>query len=336
MQRIGGGGKKDDTFHLNDDIENDEDTDEKKKKLPIARVTFIGIIITMIIVIGYISGDFKIAMNMLKDYRSPMDTLHAGEVVTSLNAEKQIVNQNQQIPQQIQQVQLTIAPTESLLEKQMIKANEIIENVRMLKRSGVVMETDENAKAKIAILQEEVKELVYLEYGHGPFTVLMELEFPSTMPDYNEKGKNGEITIQLAPVDVVPYSVYYFLEIVKNFKGGAFHRVAGHVLQTMVNGNGDGLAFQEYSPLFPHKKLTLGYAGRPGGPAFYISTVDNVLNHGPGSQGSKTEADSCFGTVIGGFDIIERIKLQPGRTKPSGFIDKRENYIKIVKMTLLH
>ena len=25
--------------------------------------------------------------------------------------------------------------------------------------------------------------------------------------------------------------------------------------------------------------------GRPGGPSFYISTVDNTHNHGPGSQG---------------------------------------------------
>ena len=38
-------------------------------------------------------------------------------------------------------------------------------------------------------------------------------------------------------------------------------------------------------------------AGRPGGPAFYISTVDNVQNHGPASQGSGTEADSCFGKI---------------------------------------
>ena len=33
-------------------------------------------------------------------------------------------------------------------------------------------------------------------------------------------------------------------------------------------------------------------SGRPGGPAFYISTVDNSQNHGPGSQGSKSEVKS--------------------------------------------
>ena len=49
----------------------------------------------------------------------------------------------------------------------------------------------------------------------------------------------------------------------------------------------------------------MGFAGRPGGPAFYISTVDNTRNHGPGSQGSKTEADACFG----------RVKMEDAATK---------------------
>ena len=44
--------------------------------------------------------------------------------------------------------------------------------------------------------------------------------------------------------------------------------------KAMVRGNTrKGMAFQEYSPRFPHKRLTLGFAGRPGGPAFYISTM---------------------------------------------------------------
>ena len=80
---------------------------------------------------------------------------------------------------------------------------------------------------------------------------------------------------------------------------GAFHRNAGHVLQAMVtvhDANHHALherfAWQEYSPHYPHVKYTLGYAGRPSSNgAFYISTMDNARNHGPGSQGSKTEAD---------------------------------------------
>lgn len=52
--------------------------------------------------------------------------------------------------------------------------------------------------------------------------------------------------------------------------------------------------------------------GRPGGPEFYISTVSNVDNHGPGSQGSRTEADSCFGKVYAGEDVVKRMQRQPG------------------------
>lgn len=125
------------------------------------------------------------------------------------------------------------------------------------------------------------------------------------------------------------------------FKGGSFHRNAGHVLQAMVKGNQDGLAFQEYHQDFPHIKYTMGYAGyfphkffhslmclylrdfiqhyacvsgRPGGPAFYISTQNNKWNHGPGSQGSKTEADSCFGIINDETSraVVNRMTTQPG------------------------
>ena len=37
--------------------------------------------------------------------------------------------------------------------------------------------------------------------------------------------------------------------------------------------------------------------GRPSSTSIYISTHDNTFNHGPGSQGSRTEADACFGKL---------------------------------------
>ena len=60
----------------------------------------------------------------------------------------------------------------------------------------------------------------------------------------------------------------------------------------------DKVAFQEYSPEYPHVQWTVGLAGRPGGPDFYISKVDNSANHGPGGQSHHDlheEADPCFG-----------------------------------------
>ena len=123
--------------------------------------------------------------------------------------------------------------------------------------------------------------------------------------------------------------------------------------------------------------FTIQSLGRPGGPPFYISTQDNTENHGPGSQGSKSEvrffrksyqdsrseygisiftfiylsivlssplssspslfspssiltvlhhllhhyphqADSCFGRLVGGVDVLKRMKLQPGAEPPNG------------------
>ena len=78
---------------------------------------------------------------------------------------------------------------------------------------------------------------------------------------------------------------------------------------------------QEYSPDFPHVKYTLGLAGRPGGPDFYISTLDNTHNHGPGSQNEDAkvlgEADPCFGRVIAGIETVRAMGAL--HTKPGGF-----------------
>lgn len=38
-----------------------------------------------------------------------------------------------------------------------------------------------------------------------------------------------------------------------------------------IEGIGENLAFQEYSPLYPHLTNTIGLSGRPGGLGFYVS-----------------------------------------------------------------
>jgi cyclophilin family peptidyl-prolyl cis-trans isomerase len=88
----------------------------------------------------------------------------------------------------------------------------------------------------------------------------------------------------------MPYTVNFFLQQVAQglLNGCSFHRNARHVVQggPVTNHLNPGanlrkpfkvadlssVAFQEYHPDFPHKKYTLGYAGRPGGPDFYVST----------------------------------------------------------------
>jgi hypothetical protein len=154
----------------------------------------------------------------------------------------------------------------------------LIKDVRALKHSGAVMEVDVRALAAVQVLQTALRQLLALRFGDDNPTILIEmlLTFPASMPDIAEKGAEGRVVIEMAPIAHAPYSVYNFLEVVRRFQSGAFHRNAGHVLQAMVNLKqptsaldhfndigGGNLAFQEYSPEFPHKQYTLGYVFHP-------------------------------------------------------------------------
>jgi len=131
----------------------------------------------------------------------------------------------------------------------------------------------------------------------------------------------GPLSIEMAPNTLMPYATKWFIDLVQRgyWDGCAFVRGASHVLQANCMHSPrqpSSIAFQEYTPKYPHKKHTVGIAGFPGGPDWYINIVDNVHNHGPGGQGVP-EANPCFGTVIGGLETIEAIKRAPA--EPSGF-----------------
>ena len=87
----------------------------------------------------------------------------------------------------------------------------------------------------------------------------------------------------------------------------------------------------------------IGLAWYSLGPAFYISTIDNTYNHGPGSQGSKTEADGCFGKVVGSesVSVVDRLANVWGKTQHGftadrmGFLGKQAENVKIVALRLL-
>lgn len=214
------------------------------------------------------------------------------------------------------------------------------EEVRAIKKTGVIMETDEHALEVTAKLQRATRELIKLRYGEitdrdKNFRVRLELEFQNTIPDFQEKGKDGTITIEMAPIELLPCSVFNFLEIARTWKSGAFHRNAGHVLQAMSHSAvTKPMPFQEYRAEYPHKKGTVGYAGRPSGPEFYISIEDNTKNHGPGSQQKKNpyEADSIIGTVVEGMDdVVPRIHTMPGHE----FIGDKNKWVLIKRMIIL-
>lgn len=232
-------------------------------------------------------------------------------------------------------VVLKVPPAQSM-KSLVAEVQELDAAVRKIKASGVMpMETDPEALVATKKLQEATRRLLGARYGHEePYRVEIILEFQDTIPDFEEKGKDGSILLEMAPSRLQPHSIFSFLEVARQYKGGAFHRIANHVLQVMVKGNFPHLAFQEYSEEYPHKERTVGYAGRPSGPAWYVSIMDNVKNHGPGSQQDKNpyEADSCFGRVIRGYDEeVQRIRKVPG----NGFLDDRKKHVLIKEMKIL-
>jgi hypothetical protein len=95
------------------------------------------------------------------------------------------------------------------------------------------------------------------------------------------------------------------------------------------------MPFQEYSKEYPHKKGTMGYAGRPSGPEFYISIEDNSENHGPGSQQEHNpyEADSIIGTVVKGMEdgTVARVHKMPGHE----FLSNKNDWVLIKTMRIL-
>jgi cyclophilin family peptidyl-prolyl cis-trans isomerase len=194
-------------------------------------------------------------------------------------------------------------------------------------------------------------------FGPGPHQVEITVAFDPEFPKEKDTDENmARILIEMAPVEEMPHAVYWFLEQVsrKLYDGCSFHRNAGHVVQggpapnfltpipnpsslnkRFKDAGFYSILFQEYSPNFPHQKYTLGFAGRPGGPDFYISTHDNSRVHGPGGQSSyedQTEADSCFAKVVEGFDVADRMRLSP--VKPGGYKAMIKN-VAIVSMTIV-
>ena len=156
--------------------------------------------------------------------------------------------------------------------------------------------------------------------------------------------------IELAPADLMPHSVRLFLEQVRHrlWDGTCFYRKAGHIIQAKpMTPGGDpapikgfkerdlsSVSFQEYSDQYPHLPYTVGFAGLPGGPGWYINLVDNTNRHGPEGQSQfrkdHGEAEPCFGTVVEGRDVIDSFREM--ETEGNSYLKER---VKILSTQLL-
>eukprot|EP00551_Chaetoceros_affinis_P008877 CAMPEP_0203667316 /NCGR_PEP_ID=MMETSP0090-20130426/4172_1 /ASSEMBLY_ACC=CAM_ASM_001088 /TAXON_ID=426623 /ORGANISM="Chaetoceros affinis, Strain CCMP159" /LENGTH=365 /DNA_ID=CAMNT_0050531437 /DNA_START=120 /DNA_END=1217 /DNA_ORIENTATION=- len=200
-------------------------------------------------------------------------------------------------------------------------------------------------------IQRHDKHAVLEKFGEGPHRLEFKLDFP---PDEVPEGTADTFVIEMAPIDLMPHTVHFFLEQASRglLDGCSFHRNAGHVVQggpvsnhlnpgvnvrkPFADADLMSVSFQEYHADFPHVKYTLGYAGRPGGPDFYVSTRDNTRNHGPGGQTSyalASEADPCFAKVVKGFDAVDR--MQKMSVQPGGY-KRMTHYIAIKSVKILN
>ncbi|KAL7552952.1 hypothetical protein ACHAWF_016199 [Thalassiosira exigua] len=177
-------------------------------------------------------------------------------------------------------------------------------------------------------------------FGPGPHRVELEIEYPQYTEDKEPKDwprVRGVFTMEMAPLDLMPVAVNLFLQQIhhKLWNGCSFVINAVHILQAgphrytsegKYDANIDELAgrfkgakldkmpYQEYHAKYPHSAFTVGFAGRPGGPDFYINKMDNKANHGPGGQTHHDlheEADPCFARLVGGMSIIDDLNKVP-------------------------
>jgi len=188
---------------------------------------------------------------------------------------------------------------------------------------------------RITSLQEKIKREsareVIERFGEGPHYVRFNVRLPESLAS-ETFPELSNFVVKMAPISEMPHSVHLFLEQVEHglWENCSFVINAYHILQIgphsfSVKSNKlkpfqekklDKVAFQEYHENNPHVKYALGFAGRPGGPDFYINKIDNTKNHGPGGQDHhdlEEEADPSFAKIIGNIPFADMLFELPTR-----------------------
>jgi len=158
-------------------------------------------------------------------------------------------------------------------------------------------------------------------FGLGPHKIEIELSFPQVPPEDHTNPHSWTrlsrwIVVEMASLDLMPHSVNMFLRQVhhKLWDGISLTLKNDQKMQfgpkddddRFLRAHSNTLSFQEYNENYPHQQWTVGFAGRPAGPDFFINRIDNTVDFG--LKGDKHEdADPCFGRVVEGLEILEEI-----------------------------
>jgi len=214
-------------------------------------------------------------------------------------------------------------------EERVLSQSSAFANPKLIEEMSNIQRKLKYSQTKADKLKTQVSEIskrdAMAKYGSGVIRVQMDLIFPSDKVDMrgNPVPDIGPHTIvmEMAPLELMPHSVYTFLEMVSSglLNGCSFILNALHVLKAaplpydgtsasdkaraFLEHGLESVAFREYSPDFPHAKFTVGFAA-DGSPSFYINTEDNSEIH---------VGDPCFAKVISGFDTIQRLEKMPTR-----------------------
>jgi Cyclophilin type peptidyl-prolyl cis-trans isomerase/CLD len=190
--------------------------------------------------------------------------------------------------------------------------------------------TTTTVSSSLTEVQLKSQALLLAKYGVGPYLV----EFQLNIWGEDNRPVEHYFTVELAPSDLMPATVYFFLEQVTRglWSETSFYENLEHVIVSRpVSGNGQlskrqhfvdaGLsrpAVPEYSPYyFPHTPYTLGLSDNNAGGGddahnnnagepvtFYINKRHNVHHH--------RISQACFAQVVVGRSTVDQLAAMPG------------------------
>lgn len=143
------------------------------------------------------------------------------------------------------------------------KVNDLQQEVLNSKKfkGDVQKQAEDDEKEKLEMqqkIQAFSKKLLIEKYGLGPHYVEMQVDFDPASKEEDQLSKQNtdtrnRIIIKLAPIDLMPHSVYFFLEQVYNklYDGFSFHISAEHIIQASPVPN-----FSHYEHLPPSSSFT--------------------------------------------------------------------------------